>query len=170
MIAVIDPTNLDTIADSIIVMLADTLPPYTILYSDTSLLSTNGETVVHFNDDVVQRSYYVVIRHRNHLETWSATPLAIRGSGAIYDFTQSANHSYGNNACEVSPGKWGIWSGDVNQDGVIDGVDLTRIENSTKVFSVGYLPEDLTGDHLVESTDYSLVDTNSGLLIYRMKP
>ena len=46
--ATIDPINMDTIADSIIVVLADTSTPFASLYQGTSLLGTNGWSYVHF--------------------------------------------------------------------------------------------------------------------------
>nr|MBP7270922.1 hypothetical protein [Bacteroidia bacterium] len=170
MLATIDPINLDTLADSIIVILADTISPFANLYQDTSLLGTNGWSYVHFPQNVAQRSYYIVLRNRNHLETWSAAPVPFLESGTAYDFTDASGKAYGANQMELEPGVWGIWSGDVNQDRLIEATDYSLAENAVVNFAFGYVPEDLTGDQLVEASDYSLIENNLLLFLFVITP
>jgi hypothetical protein len=63
-----------------------------------------------------------------------------------------------------------LYSGDVNQDGFIEAVDLTQIENKSQLFSTGYIVTDITGDRIVESEDYSLAENNGQLLLFVAKP
>ncbi len=168
--ATIDPINMDTIADSIIVVLADTSTPFASLYQGTSLLGTNGWSYVHFPQNVAQRSYYIVLRNRNHLETWSAAPVPFLESGTAYDFTDASGKAYGANQMELEPGVWGIWSGDVNQDRLIEATDYSLAENAVVNFAFGYVPEDLTGDQLVEASDYSLIENNLLLFLFVITP
>jgi hypothetical protein len=170
MLATIDPMNLDTVADSMIIILADTSAPFASLYQDTSLLGTNGWSYVHFAQDVAQRSYYLVLRNRNHLETWSAVPVPFLEAGTAYDFSDAAGKACGANQTEIEPGIWGIWSGDVNQDQLIEATDYSLVENAVVSFSFGYVPEDLTGDQLVEASDYSLIENNLLLFLFVITP
>jgi len=46
-----------------------------------------------------------------------------------------------------------VYSGDVNQDGVVDGSDQPIIGNTAFNFSTGYLSSDLNGDSFVDASD-----------------
>ena len=63
-----------------------------------------------------------------------------------------------------------MYSGDVNQDKTIDGTDVGRVDNDAANFVGGYVVTDLTGDNLVESADYSLVENNSQLFLFIARP
>ena len=45
-----------------------------------------------------------------------------------YNFTTSSSQAYGSNP-QLSGTRWTAFSGDVNQDGVIDGTDAGLIDN-----------------------------------------
>jgi hypothetical protein len=57
---------------------------------------------------------------------------------------------------------WALFSGDISdpslgagfQDGIIESQDYSDMENGVYFTYVGYIVEDITGDHLVESADY----------------
>ena len=83
-------------------------------------------------------------------------------SNISYDFTTGTTKAYGNNLANLFDGKFGILNGDVNQDGNIDLTDRLGIESSTKLFNTGYINEDLTGDWIIESSDFSQVENNLG--------
>ena len=54
-----------------------------------------------------------------------------------------------------------MWSGDVNQDGIIDGTDLSSIDNLAYNFTSGSgIPEDLNGDNIVDGIDFLIGDNN----------
>ena len=46
-------------------------------------------------------------------------------------------------------------------------VDIYSIENMTQLFSRGYISGDLTGDGIVESSDYSLIENNLNRILSR---
>ena len=58
-----------------------------------------------------------------------------------------------------------MYSGDINQDGIIDVSDFTILENSLNQTPLQYDISDLTGDGIVESADYSIVENNIGIRI-----
>ena len=75
------------IADSIIVELRNPSSPEIIVASKTVLVKTNGKALVYLPTLVSGGSYYIVVRLRNAIETWSKTPVLI-SPGSSYNFIQ----------------------------------------------------------------------------------
>ena len=157
--------NLDsTICDTVILCLANTLSPYEILYQDTSILKKNGDAVFMFPKSLIGQSFYYILKHRNSLQIWSATPQLL-DSMNFYSFTRSTFSTLGLNIRILNDGKCAMYSGDINQDGIIDVSDFTILENSLNQTPLQYDISDLTGDGIVESADYSIVENNIGIRI-----
>lgn len=119
-------------------------------------------------------NYFVKVRHRNTIETWSKAggELYTRGSGFFYNFILPAGQAYDNNQKLVSVvnGHYGMFSGDVNQDYAIDLADLALIDNGANAFLTGYVPEDLNADFFVDLTDYTFADNNAFNIVVRAAP
>jgi hypothetical protein len=165
--AAIDPVNYPLLCDTMIMQLAQPFFPYNILNSDTSVIDIHGNGVFHFTTLPDYDRYFVVLRHRNFLETWSKEPVIINSSTRNYDFTISSSQAYGNNLALMEDGNFALYSGDVNQNGSIDTNDFSEIENNSQLFLFGYLNEDITGDGFIESADYSLIENNIGKILSR---
>ena len=73
--------------DSITVELHDANPPNNTVASVNTLLRTDGNAVAVFPSAALSGSYYIVVRHRNTLETWSKVPVSFSGSTVTFDFT-----------------------------------------------------------------------------------
>ncbi|MBK9227381.1 MAG: FG-GAP repeat protein [Ignavibacteria bacterium] len=120
-----------------------------------------------------ESSYYLKVKHRNSIETWSATPLTLtRRKNVNYDFTDEAFKSYGSNAKIVgsTPLVYGIYSGDVNNDGAIDATDASLIDNDAMNFVTGYTLTDVTGDYFVDAVDYLIADNNAYNFVVKITP
>lgn len=175
MSAVIDPMNYPTLCDTLVLQLANSNSPHQILYSDTSVFHTDGSIQFEFPIGLTG-NYYFVLRHRNAIETWSATSQSI-SSGMFYDFTDVPNRSLGDNMKNLEPGAYGLYSGDISnnanqavQDGIINESDLGQMEISLDQMLSGYYINDLTGDNMIESSDYSLIENNMQLNITVHRP
>ena len=59
-------------------------------------------------------NYYVVLRHRNHIDIMTATPLNLTGTTSVIDFTQPTYPVYGDNQRYIEAGKAFLWTGDAN--------------------------------------------------------
>lgn len=70
------------------------------------------------------------------------------------------NQAFGDNQAQVAPGVFAIYSGDVNQDGTIDGTDFLIIDTDIQNFGGGYIVTDLNGDGTVDGSDFLIVDAN----------
>ena len=78
--AVVDPINYPLVCDTVEMKLAMPIPPYSILYTDTTVLFTDGTATFNFNTLPIYDSYYLVLKHRNAIETWSKIPFVIQSS------------------------------------------------------------------------------------------
>ncbi len=168
--ASIDPVSMDTIADTLTVSLASPVNPHSILFTTKALLTTSGLAPAYFPQPALQQSYYIVLNHRNSIETWSAEPFAFNYPDSTFDFTDAITKAFGSNMVQVEPGVFAIQSGDVNQDDLVESADYSLVENDASQFLFGYFSTDLTGDGLVESADYSIVENKSGMFLFSITP
>ncbi|MBI2416573.1 MAG: hypothetical protein HYV28_01465 [Ignavibacteriales bacterium] len=152
-------TGAAMISDTVSVLLKN---PSTFATIDSAkvLLNTSGNGSVDLQNNYSGSSYYIVVKHRNSIETWSATSQAVTESALSYNFTTAASKAYGSNLVQMGS-NWCIYSGDVNQDGFVDFTDLTLIDNDAYNFSAGYLSTDLNGDLFIDFTDLTLCDNNA---------
>jgi len=74
-----------TACDSITVELHDSQNPSFVLFTQKTLLRTNGLSGIAVPPGLLGSSCYIVVKHRNALETWSKTPVTI-ASNRIFDF------------------------------------------------------------------------------------
>lgn len=176
MMAVADPVNYPSVCDTIQVELAESVSPYNIVHTQLSTINTNGEGVFVFPPSVFGNDYYIVVKHRNSLETWSSIPLTFDDTLLLYDFTTSAGQAYGNNLANID-GEFCLFSGDVSdgvtsgvQDGLINIDDYQLMENALLQFISTYHVSDLTGDWITETADFSLLENNVLLNLSVQRP
>jgi endonuclease I len=87
-----------SIADKITIELRDSIFPFPIIYSNTDvLLDIFGNATIDSIPATVNNKYYLVIKTRNHIETWSALPISFYTDTISYDFTSNASTAYGSN-------------------------------------------------------------------------
>jgi subtilisin-like proprotein convertase family protein len=158
------------VCDTIQVDLYTSSAPYTQMFSAKSTINLTGNGSFIFPYGVYNNSWYIVVKHRNSIETWSGTAIPFPGTSNTFDFTTGIAQAYGNNLVNMGSGKYAIRSGDVNRDGIINIDDYTAVQNSLTGFSSGYILPDITGDGIVESTDYVVVENNSWLTISVLRP
>ena len=159
-----------TDVDSVTIELHQSIAPFNALYSFKGKLQTNGILNASFPNEVVGQSLYIVVKHRNSIETWSATPVLISNL-TVYDFSAEASQAYGDNQTEVESGVFAIYSGDINQDGFIDSFDFPALDNDIfNGVSSMYVNTDLNGDGFVDSFDFPVFDANSYNGVSAMMP
>ncbi len=114
-------------------------------------------------DSATPGDYYIVLRHRNHMDIMSASIVSFTGSAAtanMIDFSIAAANSYTTGpvaVVEVETGVWAIYCGDINGDGYLVSSDNTQWVNAfSSGVSDGYHTEDLNFDASVLSSDNSL--------------
>jgi hypothetical protein len=145
--------------------------PYSFVDSAVTVPDSLGYVTIQFNN-APSGNYYIVLKHRNSIETWSRSggeALSTGGIINIYDFTLSQNMAYGNNMI-LKGTRYCIYSGDVNRDGVIDGTDLALMDNDVSGFATGYIQTDITGDMVTDGSDLSITDNNVTGFVSVVKP
>ncbi len=75
--SVLDPVNEPTICDQITISLAQNSAPYNIVFTQNTFLMTDGMATIVVPTGAAGNSYYIVVKHRNSLETWSKNPVTI---------------------------------------------------------------------------------------------
>ena len=146
-------------------MLANSTTPYAFVDSAFAVLDSLTFSATVAWSTTPNGTYYIVIKHRNSIETWSALPIKFTsGAVVIYDFTDAQTKAYENNLMQVSssPVRWAIYGGDVNQDGYVDPLDLSLIDQDSYNYVSGRgLTTDINGDGYVDPLDLSITDQNS---------
>ncbi|MBK7031172.1 MAG: hypothetical protein IPH45_19085 [Bacteroidales bacterium] len=156
-------------ADQVNVELHNSANYSNIIYSASNVnLNINGTASI-MVPAVHSGSYYVTIRHRNSIETTSAAPVSFTGSTISYNFSSAATQAFGSNLKLVS-GKYLVYTGDVNQDGIVDSGDMINIDNDASTFATGYIATDANGDGLIDSGDMIMIDNNAGTFISAITP
>lgn len=159
------------IADKVTVELHNSAHPYDLVSSYNNLnLATNGMVSPVSVPANLSGYYYIVIKNRNSIETWSAYSVNFNIPGPItYDFSISTSQAYGNNQL-LNGGTALIYSGEAIQDNLIDFSDVSDVFNANIVSLVGYFSQDINGDGLVDFSDVALTYNNSLSTIQVAKP
>ena len=135
--------------------------PFDLVEEQKGILQTDGSISVSFGTAVIAgNSYYLKINHLNSVETWSKIPVALNPV-SNYSFTSAATQAYGDNLT-LTPDNlyYSIFTGDINQDGAIDGSDFLLLDPKVQNGEGGYNTGDLNGDGAVDGTDFLLLDPN----------
>ncbi len=152
------------IRDTVRAYLHNNTSPYALIDSAISVTDSVSFSAVFRFTYAPDGNYFIAVKHRNTIETWSASGLTLTSGNTVnYDMTSLNSQSYGNNMIQVdnSPVRYAIFSGDVNQDGIIDASDLSETDNDAFNSLSGYIRTDVTGDDFTDAADVSIVDNNS---------
>ena len=164
-----DPNETDTITVNL--WSNDNLSNEAPDYSVKAVLHFDGTAAVQLPPAVNGSSFYIAVKHRNHIETWSADPVLFSPSTS-YDFTDNIEKAYSDGSnppmIEVETGIFALYAGDINQDGGIDGLDMNVIDNETGFY--GYNNSDVNGDGGTDGLDMNYIDNNSQLALFYARP
>ncbi|MBV6477655.1 MAG: hypothetical protein HGGPFJEG_00396 [Ignavibacteria bacterium] len=155
--------------DTIKLYLRNNISPYSSMDSSTVIINSSGNATGNFSN-ATGGNYYIQTKHRNALETWSSSALYFtNGSVTNYNFTLSQSQAFGNNQI-LKTSKWCLYSGDANNDGIIDAVDILLIDNDASNFLTGYKNTDINGDNIIDGLDISITDNNAAGFVSVIKP
>ncbi|MBK8983724.1 MAG: hypothetical protein IPM38_15745 [Ignavibacteria bacterium] len=166
----ISPGNLN-MRDTVTVYLRNASSPFAKVDSAKSILDSATLKCAPLFPNAPNGTYYLHIKHRNALETWSKSggESYSVGNSLVYDFTSAQAQTYGNNSI-LKGTKYCVYSGDVDQDGTIDISDGSLIDNDAFNFASGYLPTDVNGDGLIDLTDGVYTDNNAANFVSKVTP
>ncbi len=167
--AVLAVTGNNAIVDWVFLEVRDATTLTTVISTRSGLLQADGDVVdvdgtspVEFTN-LQPGSYYVVVNHRNHLEIMTPGALPLSRTPYPHDFTTGA--AYGNLSGNVQKnlggGEFGMYEGDVNNDGVINASDRSMAWNFRN--QTGYLNTDSNLDGVTNAGDRSQIWNNRNL-------
>jgi len=165
----VDPNPFSTSTDTAVVELHDSIYPCSGIMIYKGVFMTDGTMRCIFPASVAGHSFYIAVRHRNSILTWSASPVVFTSS-TIYDFSTGCNKAYANNMVQVEPNVWAFYSGDINQDYNIDLVDVPILDSGIMHGLWGYYASDINGDGNVDLVDFPVLDNNIPLGVFSMNP
>lgn len=120
---------------------------------------TDTSSVVKF-DDVPSGSYYIVVRHGNHLAVMSSQRYSLSSMpSSAYEFANSSTSAYGASAMkEVAGGVFALYAGDANQSGVVSAADANLVFGQLNVIGYSLFDANLSG--VVTAADANAVFGN----------
>ena len=153
------PSN-RTYADSITLNLVNANG--NIIFATIGLLKTNGEASFALDTNINNDNYYILLKHRSTINTWSKSLINFSDSTTFYDFSNKDSAAYGNNLKYVELGRvFAIYSGHVHStDPTIDIDDLTLIQTDFRNYESGYVFTDLNGNAIVDVDDLQIFKSN----------
>lgn len=126
-----------------------------LLLSDGSVVdpATQGNLVF---ESISSGNYYVVIRHRNHLDIMSGSSISPVLGNATFDFTTGVSQAFGPSQLKIlSNGKTAAYAADMQPNGVIQTTDYDIWFSNNAAVSV-YEQQDGNLDGVIQATDYDL--------------
>ena len=67
-------------------------------------------------------------------------------------------------------GIYALYTGDANQNGTVDIIDMSFADNDASAFAFGYLVSDCDEDGGADILDMSLMENNAGLFLIVARP
>ena len=137
-----------------------------LLLSNGSVQDADGSLGVTFTG-LATGSYYIAVKHRNHLAAMSAVPITLPNgnacaSGSNCDLRLPQNTVQGNLILsDKGNGYWALSSGDINHDGAITFHDFNNWRSSIGFFT-GYFATDVNLDGQTGLPDFRVFRPNFG--------
>ncbi|HMQ69147.1 MAG TPA: aryl-sulfate sulfotransferase, partial [Ignavibacteria bacterium] len=157
--------------DTVTAYIRNSSSPFSIIDSAKSVIDSVSLTGDFIFYNATTGNYYISIKHRNGIETWSRSggELISQNGVYLYDFTTSGSKAYGNNLT-LKGSRYCIYSGDVNQDGVIELSDIISVYNDLSNFVTGYVSTDINGDNITDTEDELTAYNNAINIIGVLSP
>ncbi len=104
-------------------------------------------------------SYYVVLRHRNHLAVMSASPVTLNQTSSLYNFSGSNQSVYGTNPqIQLRTNLFGLYAGDANVSGIVTSADANTV--FSRLNQPGYSFDDINLSGITTAADANMVFGN----------
>lgn len=159
----------DDIVDWVLVELRSDTDASNILASTSALLQRDGDVVgADGLSDVVfpvaNKSYYVSLKHRNHLGIMTASTVSLSETPVTVDFTDANNQiTNGTNAQSTFGAPTGVvamWAGDVNGNGQVRYLGPSNDTNGIKDNVLDPINGNPSGSNFYPYTGYDNADIN----------
>ncbi|WP_299605439.1 hypothetical protein [uncultured Aquimarina sp.] len=131
----LDDAGSDATVDWVWIELRDANDTSIIVAQQSGILQRDGDIVATTDDrstplafSVNPGNYYIVVKHRNHLNIMSSSAISLSSTTASVDFTSSTNIAGGANAVvDMNNGIVAMISGDFDENGQIQNSDINSV-------------------------------------------
>ncbi len=134
--------------------------------SNGSVVAPDGSAQIQMGSaSLPSGSYYVVVRHRNHLAVMSSVPVVLSpNSSTQYNFTTAQGQAFTSFQLpmiqvDTAPDVYAMVAGDQNQDGIVNATDRVNVRNDSG--QLGYRSTDLSLDGIVNAVDRVISRNNT---------
>ncbi|MEQ8518280.1 MAG: hypothetical protein RLN79_13390 [Cytophagales bacterium] len=122
-------------------------------------------------------NYYIVLKHRNHIEIQSNSAVSLSNvpNAVPFDFTNSAN-IYGGGGYKIIGASAVVAAGNSNEDGEVNALDYSEVLNAQNPLTQGYVNTDVlfsdatSNPTEVDIDDLNKVNQNSSILYFSTVP
>jgi hypothetical protein len=151
-----------TVTDTLTVQIAQIVSPYQKVFTAHGVpINTDGTISLNNIPSTFTGNFYIIIKHRNHIETWSQI-VSFAGTLINYNLTDAKSKAWGDNMKNIGS-IFCILTGDTNGDQYVDGSDLMKVFIDNKSGNFGYQVSDINGDGFVDGSDLMKVFINNKL-------
>ena len=123
---------------------------------DGSIRDFSDTTKSFIQFDTTGGSYYIVVRHRNHLAIMSAAAIAMTSSTPLYDFTTGQAKAFGTLPMIQVGTRFCLYAADGSGDGQITTLDFSPWLANAKLAITGYSDTDYNLDGQNTTSDFTL--------------
>jgi len=125
-----------------------------ILLDNGDIVSPNDlSSPLVFDKVLPEEEYYITVRHRNHLDVFSSTPI-VANESLTYDFTQDPASALGTAQLkDLGDGFYGLFAGDFQADATIQVTDYDVWFINPAIINI-YAPGDGNLDGVIQVTDF----------------
>lgn len=166
-----EDNNTLNMSDTVQIYLRNISAPYSIVDSSKNIIDSKSLSGNFEFNNIASGNYYIVVRHRNSIETWSKTggESFTAGGNMGYNFMSAVSQAYEDNE-KLIGGQACIYGGDADQNGLVNLEDIILVFNDAGSFAGGYVVSDVNGDMLVNLNDLILVYNNSSAFVAKATP
>lgn len=126
------------------------------------MMDIHGNAELFLPETFENGNYWVKVAHRNSIAIWTAERVSFEDETTTYDFTTDTSKAFDSNQTLDHLENACMYSGDINQDDTIDGLDHAILESDVNSFATGYLSSDLNGDGAVDTLDLAILYRHLG--------
>ncbi|MDQ3100448.1 MAG: PhoX family protein, partial [Bacteroidota bacterium] len=123
-----------------------------LIQRDGDVVDVDGVTPLRFTG-MISGSYYIALRHRNHLGVMTATTRTLGPLPTNVDMAAITTDTYGSNAQRIVNNVRMLWSGDVNGDGVLRYTGAGNDRDPILIEIGGIVPTNVASGYHSEDVD-----------------
>lgn len=143
--------------DWVLLELRNSAQPSQLVSTRCALLTRSGDVVAGDGGPVrikaFDGSYYLAVRHRNHLGAMTSLPVSLGQSNTTIDFRSGAFATWGSEARKSNGSVMTLWSGNVERNTNLKYVGEANDRDPILLSIGGAVPTNTVGGYLLEDTN-----------------